>query len=122
MTDAERALWRRLSRRQIDGARFRRQHPIDRYIVDFVCLSAKLVVELDGGQHAEQAEADADAERTRWRAGRGYRVVRFWNHDVLSQPDAVVEEIRRVLNEQSGDPILIFPGEGKTPTCVTRDG
>ena len=105
MTDAERRLWRALRRRQIDGFQFRRQHPIGQYVVDFVCMAAKLVVEVDGGQHADQT--DSDAERTRRLADRGYHVVRFWNHDVLRQPEAVAEEIRRALREC---------GSGRTPS------
>ena len=105
MTDAERRLWRALRRRQIDGFQFRRQHPIGQYVVDFVCMAAKLVVEVDGGQHADQT--DSDAERTRRLADRGYHVVTFWNHDVLRQPEAVAEEIRRALREC---------GSGRTPS------
>jgi very-short-patch-repair endonuclease len=78
-TDTEKRLWYRLRRQQLNGFRFRRQHPIGPFIVDFVCLSEKLIVELDGGQHAEQITADS--ERTAWLEGRGYRVLRFWNND-----------------------------------------
>lgn len=85
-------LWARLRRQQIDGFRFRRQQPIGRYVVDFFCPEAKLIVEVDGGQHAGESDA-----RTRWLAGRGYRVIRFWNNDVLRNTDGVVEKIRAVL-------------------------
>ncbi len=98
MTDAERTLWRALRRKQLDGHRFRRQHPIGRYIVDFFCPEAKLIVELDGGQHAEQADYDAD--RTEWLEARGYRVVRYWNPDVLGNLEGVLEDLRIRLREQ----------------------
>jgi len=91
MTDAERLLWSRLRRRQIHGRRFRRQHPIGPFIADFACTEAKLVIELDGGQHVELK--DKDAARTRWLAERGYRVLRFWNHDVLTQIDVVLHVV-----------------------------
>ena len=95
-TDAEIRLWSRLRRKQLDGFRFRRQHPIGIYIVDFLCPEAKLIVEVDGGQH--NVEEDKDEKRTRWLEARGYRIIRFWNNDVLSNTDgvvlAVLEELR----------------------------
>ena len=94
-TEAERRLWRGLRQKQLDGHRFRRQHPIGPYVVDFICLDAKLVIEVDGGQHASQK--DEDSERTEWLAERGYRVIRFWNSDVLSNIEGVIETIRRAL-------------------------
>ena len=79
-TEAERALWKHLRMRQLEGHKFRRQQPLGQYIVDFVCLERKLVVELDGGHHA--GEFLTDATRTAWLEVRGFRVLRFWNHDV----------------------------------------
>jgi very-short-patch-repair endonuclease len=92
-TDAERALWQRLRQRQVAGLKFRRQHTIGRYILDFVCLEAKLVVELDGGHHAQRRQQDQ--ERTAWLEARGYRVLRFWNTEVLQNPDGVLALILR---------------------------
>ena len=96
-TEAETRLWHRLRRKQLDGLRFRRQAPIGPYIVDFFCPDAKLVVELDGGQHADQQ--DYDDRRTRWLEERGYRVVRFWNNDVLGNTDCVLGEIQPTVRE-----------------------
>ena len=90
-TDAERALWNILRMRQVPGHRFRRQAPIGPYIVDFVCFENKLVIEVDGGQHAEQA--DYDAARTAWLESQGFRVMRFWNNQVLEEMDAVREAV-----------------------------
>jgi very-short-patch-repair endonuclease len=84
-----------LRRRQIDGHRFRRQVPIGPYIVDFACLGARLVIEVDGSQHFD--EADADRERTEWLEARGYRVLRFWNDEVLQQTDGVLEMVQHAL-------------------------
>jgi very-short-patch-repair endonuclease len=94
-SDAEAALWRYLRGRQLAGAKFRRQHRIGPYVVDLCCVEARLIVELDGGQHAEQA--DRDAHRTAYLAQQGWRVIRFWNHDVLAQTSAVLEAIAREL-------------------------
>ncbi len=95
LTDAERALWRELRDKQIAGFRFRRQAPIGPYVVDFVCLSEKLVIEVDGGQHAELAVEDE--RRTRWLESRGYKVVRFWSNEVRQNIEGVVEVILREL-------------------------
>ena len=89
-TDAEQRLWHRLRRKQIVSARFRRQYPLGRYIVDFVCLPARLIIEVDGGQHSE---SEADVVRTEWLESQGYLVVRFWNNEVLSNIDGVVEQV-----------------------------
>ncbi|HMJ40436.1 MAG TPA: DUF559 domain-containing protein, partial [Verrucomicrobiae bacterium] len=98
MTDAERKLWFRLRRRQLDGHRFRRQVPIGGYIVDFVCLAERLVVEIDGGQHTEEANEVLDALRTRSLQDMGYRVLRFWNASVLSETGSVMETIFDALS------------------------
>ena len=90
-TDAERTLWSILRGRQVSGRKFRRQAPIGPYIVDFVCHDNGLVIEVDGGQHTEQA--NYDAERAAWLESRGYRVIRFWNNQVLEETDAVREAI-----------------------------
>jgi very-short-patch-repair endonuclease len=89
MTDAERLLWERLRCKQMEGYKFRRQCPIGRYIVDFVCLEKRLVMEVDGGQHAVRREADA--ARSAWLATRGYKVLRSWNHEVLHETGPVSE-------------------------------
>ncbi len=94
-TDAERHLWRYLRGRQLGNYKFRRQFPIAGFVADFACVEARLVIELDGGQHADQAEHDV--ERTRKIGLTGYRVLRFWNNDVLLRTDAVVEQIMREL-------------------------
>ena len=94
-TDAERLLWRHLRRRQLSGFRFRRQVPVGGYVADFACMDAKLVIELDGGQHQEQATRDA--RRDARINVKGYRVVRFWNNQVFEETTAVLEVILREL-------------------------
>lgn len=96
-TDAELKLWKHLRNRLTDGEKFRRQQPIWKYIVDFVCAERMLVVEVDGGQHGKQVAYDN--ERTAWLESEGYRVLRFWNNEVLKDADVVLEVIIRVLNE-----------------------
>ena len=94
-TDAERRIWQLLRNRNLQKFKFRRQHPIGAYIVDFVCIDKRLVVELDGGQHAEQAAYDL--KRTADLESAGYRVLRFWDNDVLLHTDDVMEAIYREL-------------------------
>ena len=94
-TDAERLLWRQLRSWQLDGYKFRRQQLIGNYIVDFVCLEKRLIIELDGGQHAEQN--GYDAERDSWLREQGFVVLRFWNNDVIENIDGVTEVIAENL-------------------------
>ncbi len=94
-TDAEKVLWYRLRNRQLEGWKFRRQQVIGSYIVDFLCLEPKLVIELDGGQHATRTEQDD--QRTQYLQCLGYHVLRFWNHDVLREPNIVLEAIRAAI-------------------------
>lgn len=101
-TDAERLLWQRLRGRQIAGYKFRRQFPIAPYIVDFICLEAMLIIELDGGQHADATAYDN--VRTSTLQQRGYQVIRFWNNEVLGQTDLVLDVIAAALGgcDQTG--------------------
>ena len=94
-TDAERLLWAHLRNRQLEGCKFRRQVPIDRYIADFACLERKLVIELDGGQHAERA--CYDGARTDVLESAGWTVLRFWNHAVLQNLEGVLIDIIAAL-------------------------
>ena len=94
LTPAERKLWARLRGDQL-GVNFRRQHAIGKYIADFCSVQAKLIIELDGSQHAEQAEYDA--ERTRYLEEQGYRVIRFWNHEVMNDIENVLLAIGYAL-------------------------
>jgi very-short-patch-repair endonuclease len=94
-TEAEKALWVRLRNRGFEGLKFRRQYPIGRYIVDFCCEQNALVIELDGGQHADAVLKDA--ERTRYLESKGFRVVRFWNNDVLGNMEGALEHLRTVV-------------------------
>jgi very-short-patch-repair endonuclease len=91
-TEAEGKLWRHLRNRNLAGFKFRRQHAIGSYIADFACLEKGLLVEVDGGQHVEREEQDL--VRTRFLEEQGFRVLRFWNHDVLTETEAVLEKIR----------------------------
>ena len=90
-TEAEKVLWGQLRFWQVDGYKFRRQQPLGKYIVDFVCLEKKLIIELDGGQHAEQSEYDA--QRDGWLRAQGFTVLRFWNNDVLQNINGVKDAI-----------------------------
>ena len=94
-TDAEKKIWHHLRNRNLCGNKFRRQRPIPPYFVDFVCIEARLIVELDGGQHLEQFTRDNN--RTNYLESRGFRVIRFWNDDVLLRTEYVLAEIVRVL-------------------------
>lgn len=94
-TEAERKLWDVLRYKRMAGHRFRRQAPIGRYIVDFVCFERKLVIEVDGSQHA--VDTERDAARTAWLESQGFRVLRFWNNDVLRNIDGVAAVIREAL-------------------------
>src|SRR3989338_10502402 len=91
MTEAERKLWTFLRSKQINGFKFRRQCLVGKFIVDFVCFEKKIILEVDGGQHMEQEFYDI--ERTNWLESQGFRVLRFWNHEVLKQTEAVLEKI-----------------------------
>jgi very-short-patch-repair endonuclease len=94
-TDAERLLWRNLRDRQLYSEKVRRQHPIGPYIVDFVFLERKLIIEVDGGQH--QIRRASDEKRDKWLIREGYTVLRFWNNDVLNNAEGILETIRKNL-------------------------
>jgi very-short-patch-repair endonuclease len=98
MTEAEKRLWSRLRSRQILELKFRRQHPIGNYIVDFACLEKKLIIEIDGGQHSGDKR---DEIRDSWLGGEGFKILRYWNNQVLNETDAVVEDIFRKSNSPS---------------------
>lgn len=111
-TDAERKLWSRLRSGQLKGLRFRRQHPIPPYFVDFCCISARMVIELDGSQHSDKT----DAVRTASLQRQGFTVLRFWDNDVLQQTDAVLEAILNALPELPLTPTPLPMGEGLKPS------
>lgn len=96
-TDAEIRLWHYLRDRRLQGHKFRRQFPIGPYFADFACEDKRVIVELDGGQHVEQA--GYDETRTAFLTAQGYRVMRFWNDQIFNETDRVLEEILRVLSE-----------------------
>jgi very-short-patch-repair endonuclease len=96
-TDAEQLLWRLLRNRRLAGYKFRRQHPIPPYILDFYCDAAQLAIELDGGQHNTDEARARDEIRTSFLASRGIQVLRFWNDVVLTETDAVLEAIHKAL-------------------------
>ena len=110
-TDVERKLWQYLRRRQVAGLKFRRQHPVGPFIADFACVSHRIIVEVDGGQH------DRDLEkrnaRTKYLQARGYHVLRFWNHEVLDIPEIVVDVILIHLQCTPPQPSPAFAGEGE---------
>jgi very-short-patch-repair endonuclease len=93
-TDAERRMWSALRDRRLERFKFRRQHPIGEFIVDFTCTEHRVVIELDGGQHADNT---VDAPRTAWLEKQGWRVIRFWNNEVLDNTSGVIEAIVRAL-------------------------
>ncbi len=101
-TDAERILWFRLRDRRLGGWKFRRQFPIDRFVVDFFCADAHLIVEPDGGQHGVRTEADA--QRTKILEAMGYLVRRYWNNEVTRNIDGVLEEINAALERHRPEP------------------
>ena len=101
-TDAERRLWFALRKHRLGGFRFRRQYPVAGYIVDFVCLAAKLIIEADGGQHGEPEALDYDQKRTAALAAIGFEILRFTDWDILKETDAVANTIYRRLMEKMG--------------------
>ena len=112
-TDAERLLWRHLKSRQIEDCKFRRQHAYGDYILDFVCLERRLIVEIDGGQHFDAATYDE--MRSRFLRLAGFKVLRFWNNEVFGELDGVLEVIRRELlmrRENPSPPNPPLEGEG----------
>ncbi len=113
-TEAERKLWLWLRDRGLDGEKFRRQHPIGYFIVDFCCPERSLVIELDGGQHATRMEADR--ERTEFLEQSGYRVLRFWNHEVIGDMEAVLLRIDHVLKNPHPGPLAGREREGRQAT------
>ncbi|MDP3843199.1 MAG: endonuclease domain-containing protein [Oxalobacteraceae bacterium] len=119
MTDAEALLWKLLRNRRLAGAKFRRQHPIGRYILDFYCAERKLCIELDGGQHSEAVAYDQ--LRDQWLLGQGIQILRFWNNQMLMETEGVLESIYQAL--------LIIPATasagalipGPSPACGRRE-
>ena len=97
MTPAEQQLWKHLRGKQLGGYRFRRQQPLGAYILDFICVESKLVIEIDGGQHATQIPYDE--ARTQYLQNLGFTVIRFWNNEVLQQTEAVLTAILHKLEE-----------------------
>jgi 2-isopropylmalate synthase len=96
-TTAEHKLWRLLHDRRLNGAKFRRNHPIPPFFADFCCLGSRLIVEVDGGQHADEIELARDRRRSAYLCSQGFNVVRFWNQEVLSEAERVLEDIYDAL-------------------------
>ena len=108
-TEAEKILWQRLKNKQLEGFKFRRQQIIGRYIVDFVNFERKLVIELDGSQHA--VEKEKDWKRDHWLQAQGFEVLRYWNNEVFENIEGVLEVIREKLLAPSPDPPPASPSK-----------
>jgi very-short-patch-repair endonuclease len=106
MTDAELRLWQRLRAHRLEGLSFRRQVPIGSYIVDFVCVAERLIIEVDGGQHSSSRDDARDA----WLSSQNFRILRFWNNDVLSNLEGVLERILEAVRQSP--PSLTLPRKG----------
>jgi very-short-patch-repair endonuclease len=102
-TNAEARLWKHLRQAPMLGSHFRRQVPIGPYIADLACMAAKLIIEVDGSQHGEPANAAKDSARTRWLEAEGYRVLRFWNNDVTSNIEGVLDAVADAMPSMLGD-------------------
>lgn len=113
-TDAEQRLWYHLRAHRFLGLKFKRQKPMGRYIADFVCIERRLIIEIDGGQHAVQKEYDQ--RRDTFFRSKGFTVLRFWNHDVMQQLESVLEQIRSSLSPAP----LPQVGEGKSGGDMTK--
>jgi very-short-patch-repair endonuclease len=100
-TDAERKLWFHLRNRQLAGVKFNRQIPIGKYIADFISYENNLIIEIDGGQHNDDSQKQRDIERSKWLKMKGYKVLRFWNNDILNNLDDVLESIHLTLTLSS---------------------
>ena len=120
-TDSERRLWHWLRNRQIDGVKFRRQVPLGPYVVDFMAADRRLVIEIDGGQHA--LRQDFDQRRTAWLEEQGYQVIRFWSNEVLANTEGVIEAIGIALKLRPPHPDPLPPSgargivKGARSTC-----
>ena len=116
-TAAEKELWWHLRRKLVlDGTHFRRQVPIGPFVADFCCHAHRLVIELDGGQHSEDSAAARDARRDRYLRDHGYRVLRFWNAQVFTEPDSVIDTIAAPLaGPPRPTPTPPLQGEGRSP-------
>jgi very-short-patch-repair endonuclease len=110
-TAAEKLLWRHLRNRNFLNQKFRRQHPIGKYIVDFCCLEKRLIIEVDGGQHNDEGQIRYDNTRTEYLESHGFIVLRFWNNQILGQTEHVLNEIVSVLERPHPRPLP--QGEGK---------
>ncbi len=110
-TDAEKFVWRQLRGRRFAGFKFRRQVPLGNYIVDFVCFEGRLIVELDGGQHNESGHRTYDEQRDGWLRAQGFKVVRFWNHEVFTEWEVIEEVIWRELQRAPSPPAPLPPRE-----------
>ncbi|GAB6140699.1 hypothetical protein JCM14076_14280 [Methylosoma difficile] len=99
-TDVEQRLWQQLRNRRLLNHKFRRQFPIEPYIVDFVCLELKLIIELDGGQHADQL--DYDQHRSQYLGKKGFKILRFWNNEIIENNEGVLETIRLAILDITG--------------------
>ena len=97
MTKQERILWNILKDKQFYGYKFRRQHPIENYIVDFICREEKIIIEIDGGQHNQPSDIEYDKKRTLFLESQGYTVIRFWNNDIDKNLDGVFKELQKVF-------------------------
>ena len=118
-TDAERRLWFALRSRRLAGYKFRRQHPINGFVVDFACTRYRLIVEADGGQHADNP---GDVRRAFILEAQGWRVLRFWNNDILSNTEGVVETILRELTKpEAPSPASGLRPEAPSPAVRERD-
>ncbi len=119
-TYAERKLWQQLRDHRVNGWQFRRQHPIPPYFADFACVEARLIVEADGGQHAE---SETDIRRTAFLAKRGWKVLRFWNNEIIENPDYVIEAIAAALGPHPNPPPLRGRGSNATslPTQTVQE-
>ena len=100
-TEAEQIIWSWLRRKQLKGAKFRRQQPIGNYIVDFVSFERNLIIEIDGGQHTIEQNKLRDNARTQWLGSQGFRIMRFWNNDVISNLEGVMVRIEEELQSPS---------------------
>jgi very-short-patch-repair endonuclease len=120
-TDAERKLWRTLRTFELKGTHFRRQVPIGSYVIDFACMAARLVIEIDGSQHGEAENAARDDARTRWLEREGYRVLRFWNNDIVQNPQGVLDVVYAALyGSRDSEPKTLIHERGRAHPTPAR--